>query len=124
MTDREKLIDILSSKNRCPENVHSCMNCPYHVMAMPGHCDEDSLQADRLLANGVTFQKWIPVNEGCPTAHSGCIVYRNNNLGSHYSMVTYTPALGFHYYDSEYGDITLDDITHWMPLPEPPKEEK
>ena len=67
--------------------------------------------------------KWIPVAEGCPTAHSGCIVYRNNNLGSHYSMVCYTPALGFHYYDSEYGDITLDDVTHWMPLPEPPKEE-
>ena len=63
MTDREKLIDILSGKNRCPENVHSCANCPYHVMAIPGHCDEDSLQADRLLANGVTFSAAVPGHE-------------------------------------------------------------
>lgn len=26
-------------------------------------------------------------------------------------------------YDSEYGDFEVRDITHWMPLPEPPKEE-
>jgi hypothetical protein len=26
-------------------------------------------------------------------------------------------------YDSEVGDFTMGNITHWMPLPEPPKEE-
>jgi hypothetical protein len=28
----------------------------------------------------------------------------------------------WYYYDSEYGYITVDSVTHWMPLPEPPEE--
>jgi hypothetical protein len=30
---------------------------------------------------------------------------------------------GFIDYDSEYGYYELNDITHWMPLPKPPKGE-
>lgn len=30
---------------------------------------------------------------------------------------------GFYGCDSEYGYYEVDDVTHWMPLPEPPKEE-
>lgn len=30
---------------------------------------------------------------------------------------------GFYGYDSEFGYYEVDDVTHWMPLPEPPKEE-
>lgn len=26
-------------------------------------------------------------------------------------------------YDSEWGYITMDNVTHWMPLPDEPKEE-
>lgn len=29
---------------------------------------------------------------------------------------------GFYKYDSEYGNYIISDITHWMPLPEPPKD--
>ena len=29
----------------------------------------------------------------------------------------------FYEYDSEWGYCELDDVTHWMPLPELPKEE-
>lgn len=66
-------------------------------------------------------QRWIPVTERLPNAHDCCIVYRKNTFG-HFSMLRYTPALGFHFYDSEWGDVTVDNVTHWMPLPEPPKE--
>ncbi len=52
----------------------------------------------------------------------GCIVYRKGTFG-HFSMLRYTPALGFHFYDSEWGDVTVDNVTHWMPLPEPPSGE-
>lgn len=30
---------------------------------------------------------------------------------------------GFYDSDSEYGYFEVLDVTHWMPLPEPPKEE-
>lgn len=30
---------------------------------------------------------------------------------------------GFYGSDSEWGSYLVDDVTHWMPLPEPPKKE-
>ena len=55
MTDREKLIELLRVEVRCPDEVNSCRDCPYHVMAMPGHCDEAAATADMLIANGVVI---------------------------------------------------------------------
>lgn len=31
---------------------------------------------------------------------------------------------GWYYYDDEYGNIEVDTVTHWMPLPTPPTEEE
>ncbi len=31
---------------------------------------------------------------------------------------------GWYDYDSEYGYFEVQNVTHWMPLPEPPKEEE
>jgi hypothetical protein len=67
--------------------------------------------------------KWIPVAERLPEEFASTIVYRKGNFGGHFSMLRYSHALGWHFYDSEWGDTTVDDVTHWMPLPEPPKEE-
>ena len=43
-----------------------------------------------------------------------------------YSVDRYTFAnehrSGFYEYDSEYGYYEWSGVTHWMPLPEPPKE--
>ena len=64
-------------------------------------------------------QRWIPVTERLPEEFSSVIVYRKTKT---YSMLHYSSALGFHFYDSEWGDVTVDNVTHWMPLPEPPKE--
>lgn len=63
--------------------------------------------------------KWIPVTERLPEQFSSVIVFRKTKT---YSMLHYSSALGFHFYDSEWGDVTVDNVTHWMPLPEPPKE--
>ena len=30
---------------------------------------------------------------------------------------------GWYYYDDEFGQIEVVTVTHWMPLPQPPKEE-
>lgn len=110
MTDREKLIQIM-------ENAGSLRQYPGSMASI-------------LIENGVTFAKdinvpnrWIPVTERLPEEFASCIVYRKGIFGGHFSMLRYSPALGWHFYDSEWGDVTVDDVTHWMPLPEPPTEE-
>ena len=30
----------------------------------------------------------------------------------------------FYRYDSEWGDVVIDDVTHWMPLPKDPEVKK
>ena len=68
---------------------------------------------DHLIANGVTIQKWIPVTERLPTMddtdETGVVlVYTENN---EHLIVDSADVWRFR-----------DFITHWMPLPEPPKE--
>ena len=64
MTDRrQKLIKLIDEGRQCPGNRdpfgEHCVSCPYYSYRM---CELDRL-ADYLLANGVTFHKWIPVTE-------------------------------------------------------------
>ena len=127
---REKLIELVVDRDmEC--NYMDCKKCDYFKVK---HC-KASMIADHLIANGVTLanqvassskqlaSKWIPVTERLPEAFTSCIVYRKGNFGGHFSMLRYSPALGWHFYDSEWGDVTVDDVTHWMPLPEPPEGE-
>jgi hypothetical protein len=60
--------------------------------------------------------RWIPVTERLPSAHELVLIY---NPG--YLMTT-----GFIYEDGRWRVRSVDypdTPTHWMPLPEPPKEE-
>ncbi len=82
--------------------------------------------ADYLIANGVTIQKWIPVSERLPEKHEKYLVTRPSVLYSCEAVVFtawYDPGNGFYEYDPEWGQVYDKRITHWMPLPEPPREE-
>ena len=60
---------------------------------------------DYLIANGVTVQKWIPVTERLPKNGEAILTcYWDGWICDQYSPVD-------------------DGVTHWMPLPEPPKGE-
>lgn len=101
-------------------------------------------EADHLLANGVTFAtdnndgcRWIPVTERLPEKDGKFLVHRII-----YGGVSTMAVVGFarngkkvhefdlrkhknvwYDYDSEAGYYPLTTVTHWMPLPEKPKEE-
>ena len=73
--------------------------------------------ADHLIANGVTIQKWIPVTERLPEIVAPYLVLsRAGNCSVQWFHIHGENFKGF-FYAEEPGKIT-----HWMPLPEPPKE--
>ena len=92
--------------------------------------------ADCLLANGVTVQEWISVDDRLPE-DSGCylVVYRDKYNGSiSIAFDMYVKCNIGEWWESEFAcDITKQflwatrlqeqEVTHWMPLPHPPKGE-
>lgn len=70
------------------------------------------------LATGVSDkEKWIPISERMPDEDEDVHVYRGKGHG----IITAYRSEGRWY--SHQHDI-LRDVTHWMPLPEPPKEDQ
>ena len=108
MDVREKLIEIL----RKPIFPHELV-------------DPTESVADYLLDSGVTVQEWIPVTERLPERDGKYIC--NYHFGKHRDM-TFTGVLDYYATDSvphfqhTLGDTTMQ-VTHWMPLPQPPKGE-
>lgn len=99
MDDREKLVGLLIEGHK---------NYLYY----------DQI-ADYLIANGVTVQRWIPVTERLPEREGRYLcVKRIGKSGAVYVTMMNGDGYGF-----SMEHIYTDDVTHWMPLPEPPKEE-
>lgn len=98
MTDREKLVELLKTSP-----------------TRNGYTDIEDI-ADHLSAHGVTVQHWVSAGEILPKADTIILVFVRGYVdvgwydGNHDEWRT--------------GIVTLDnsEITHWMPLPEPPKE--
>ena len=117
MTEREKIIELLE-------------RVPQHQRLYP------DLYVDMLIANGVTFATdnnvgdkmtptWIPVTERLPKLET--YVYSVD-------VLFYVPYENIYvgYVNFESGTwkckhsrelFAADKVTHWMPLPEPPKGE-
>ena len=106
---REKLIELLR-------------DVQYQGNAVHGYSDkyiQNGELADHLIANGVTVQKWIPVSERLPGTKDCIIVATTDgNVGEAF---LYWDGV-FHWIWDEYFEHELR-VTHWMPLPEPPKGE-
>jgi hypothetical protein len=93
MTCKEKLVDLLTD-----------------VLG-----DSIGRKADYLISNGVTVQKWIPVSEEIPEQYQSVIGWtRFKEMGE-----VMHDGKQFVWTDEE---SVPAFVTHWMPLPEPPKE--
>ena len=76
--------------------------------------------ASYLTDNGVTVQEWISVKDRLPEEKVNCIVHYKHAYCDYDDYW----AIGFCFYDGEKFRIDLSyKVTHWMPLPQPPKGE-
>ena len=108
MDVREKLIEILKTKYD-----HFCDQCGIN---------KDSKYTENLvsylIANGVTVQEWISVDERLPEEKVNCIVHYKHAYCDNDDYW----AIGICFYDGEKFQMDWSyKVTHWMPLPKPPK---
>ena len=115
---REKLIEILGQADDC--NAKFCENCEFIDKVEGCVRRQKEILADVLTANDVTIQKWIPVSEKLPEPMEWVLCACRANI---------IEVLRYDHIMNDW-DTTMPNrcymkgfVTHWMPLPEPPKEE-
>ena len=107
MDVREKLVELLQNAKAAMKSENLSCDIARNMFVV-----------DFMMANGVTVQEWISVEDRLPEEKVDCIVHYKhaycNNDGYW--------AIGFCFYDGE--KFQFDQaykVTHWMPTPQPPK---
>ena len=107
MDVREKLVELLR-------------NSP-HLDIVKGYKGNDCTfeqGTDWLISHGVTVQEWISVDEMLPEEKVNCIVHYKHAYCDNDDYW----AIGICFYDGEKFKMDWSyKVTHWMPLPKPPK---
>ena len=104
MDVREKLVEIL----RKPIFPHELV-------------DPTEAVADYLLDSGVTVQEWVSVNDRRPEAGEYVVCIAKRNPFSRFMpMVARIEKNGW---VNPITEQYISEVTHWMPLPVPPKGE-
>ena len=77
--------------------------------------------AEKLIANGVTVQEWISVKDRLPEngRYVVCIAKRNP-FSRFMPMVARIEKNGW---ANPITEQYISEVTHWMPIPQPPKGE-
>ena len=87
--------------------------------------EEATYLADYLVKNGVTVQEWISVDDRLPEEGEYVLcVLKGFNYGGKIQVCKFVPADKFK--DKPYFEHFRNGfptVTHWMPLPHPPKGE-
>lgn len=110
------------------------------LTALPADLDAETVQRcieamnNPKAADVEPRQKWIPVTERLPEVGEDVLIYAVGKSDDFSSVIVITDRIIFRLFPSGEGVETWNspwqyfmtnyEITHWMPLPEPPKEEK
>lgn len=108
MSDREKLIELMSYFGDCQTSEAREIVPDTRIAEI----------ADHLISNGVTVQKWIPVDLN-KHAYTG---NRLIVLDDGFVTVGYQSGYGLWVYWRDGITRATFDVSYWMPLPEPPRE--
>ena len=73
-----------------------------------------------IIANGVTVQEWISVDDRLPEDDSDVLAYLQIDQEGRIYPANYAKGVWF---DCIFNTPATGTTTHWMPLPEPPKGE-
>ena len=138
MDVREKLVEIMEDLG-C--NDEYCKDCEF-CNDIDGCVDrQKEIIADRLIANGVTVQEWIPVNDRLPEMGEHyqsedvlvCIDYRPDDPDTTKDSYVSIDHVDFNCFGQGWFSCERDDprngepspyfVTHWMPMPAQPKGE-
>ena len=99
--------------------------------------EEVSLDALAMAISALEKTKWISVDDRLPEKDGKYLVWFGKNVVKQYAKVISFAKDGdtvdtydlhdkknvWFYYDSECGYLACHDVTHWMPIPHPPKGE-
>ena len=77
--------------------------------------ENESLAKSVSEASEILRRRWIPVTERLPEVRQVVLITDGIDVG--------TGWMNQGWWNTSFADIQRDDVTHWMPLPEPPKEE-
>ena len=127
MTDRETIIDLLNDVDAKGFWMYGVAR---YTGAKCGHDMTAEDIADYLLENGVTVQEWISVKDRLPDnkEHDWVLaqVVEDNGFMHIPKVMEYRQQKN-DWFEETYGWLSEHNgaftVTHWMPLPEPPKGE-
>ena len=113
MDVREKLVKIVC-------DVMETDGCICHCNHPP--CFEVERVVNALIANGVTVQEWIPVDDRLPEVGGYVVCIAKRNPFSRFMpMIARIEKNGW---VNPMTEQYISEVTHWMPMPEPPEREK
>ena len=115
MDVREKLAELLKT-NACPSPFICNPTCKYYGFE---DCFPERF-ADHLIAHGVTVQEWISVDDRLPEPWKQVLIYSRHDFCE---SAFYIGIPGKWRVTWNHEMLDADSVTHWMPLPQPPKGE-
>ena len=116
MDVREKLVEL-------KKMLRECLHFNYDEFSCDMSLDVD-LTAENIIANGVTVQEWISVKDRLPEVGSIVLVSDNETDCHIWQYTNYSERGVAMPWMDEFGiPCKTEEITHWMPLPQPPKGE-
>lgn len=85
-----------------------------------------------MLDKGCRKQEWVSVDDRLPEIAGKYLISRKTVYGNLINIVWYDTNYNggnddmkgksvWYMFDSDWGDYEIPDVTHWMPLPQPPK---